>query len=348
MRMKRILFLTTMVVALFFGGCEKYDDSALNNRIDNLEERVRTLEELCRQMNTNISSLQTIVTALQNNDYVTGVAPVTKNGETIGYTIIFTKSQPITIYHGENGKDGQNGTNGVDGKDGSTPVIGVKMDDDGIYYWTLNGEWLTAGAGCVFILREGEKHNYRAKPENPWHKLWINYNAEYTGKFLDAYGITTGVYHAPEARQYFERAIELADAPESFIDLCYLIAECVHSIASSVSARAARGEGCDYSRIRDALDLSVYKKCDLDAIAKTLHMSKSNMIRVFKKHYGVTPYDYLLDRKIETAKLLLNGTSLPVREIADKLCILDEHYFSSLFLKRAGVRPREYRKIREQ
>ena len=143
MRMKRILFLTTMVVALFFGGCEKYDDSALTNRIDNLEERVRTLEELCRQMNTNISSLQTIVSALQNNDYVTGVAPITKNGVTIGYTITFTKSQPITIYHGENGKDGQNGTNGVDGKDGSTPVIGVKMDDDGIYYWTLNGEWLT-------------------------------------------------------------------------------------------------------------------------------------------------------------------------------------------------------------
>ncbi len=224
------------------------------------------------------------------------------------------------------------------------PCVGFEYVVDGEGEIYVNGEWLTAGAGCVFILREGEKHNYRAKPENPWHKLWINYNAEYTGKFLDAYGITTGVYHAPEARQYFERAIELADAPESFIDLCYLIAECVHSIASSVSAHTARGEGCDYSRIRDALDLSVYKKCDLDAIAKTLHMSKSNMIRVFKKHYGVTPYDYLLDRKIETAKLLLNGTSLPVREIADKLCILDEHYFSSLFLKRAGVRPREYRK----
>ena len=150
MRMKRILFLTTMVVALLFGGCEKYDDSALTNRIDNLEERVKTLEELCRQMNTNISSLQTIVSALQNNDYVTGVAPITKNGETIGYTITFTKSQPITIYHGENGKDGQNGTNGTngaDGKDGSTPVIGVKMDDDGIYYWTLNSEWLTDDNG---------------------------------------------------------------------------------------------------------------------------------------------------------------------------------------------------------
>lgn len=142
--MKRILYLTTMVVALLFGGCaQEFDDSEIWDKLDNHESRITALEELCRQMNTNISSLQTIVSALQNNDYVTGVAPITENGETIGYTISFTKSQPVTIYHGKDGKDGQNGTNGADGKDGSTPVIGVKMDDDGIYYWTLNGEWLT-------------------------------------------------------------------------------------------------------------------------------------------------------------------------------------------------------------
>lgn len=146
--MKRILYLTTMVVALLFGSCaQEFDDSEIWDKLDNHENRIAKLEELCRQMNTNISSLQTIVSALQNNDYVTGVTPITENGKTIGYTITFTKSQPVTIYHGEDGKDGQNGTDGADGKDGSTPVIGVKMDDDGIYYWTLNGEWLTDDNG---------------------------------------------------------------------------------------------------------------------------------------------------------------------------------------------------------
>ena len=142
--MKQIFGYCLFAITLIIAGCsDPFDDSKIWDKLNNHENRIATLEELCRQMNTNISSLQTIVTALQNNDYVTGVAPVTKNGETIGYTITFTKSQPITIYHGENGKDGQNGTNGADGKDGSTPVIGVKMDDDGVYYWTLNGEWLT-------------------------------------------------------------------------------------------------------------------------------------------------------------------------------------------------------------
>ena len=54
-------------------------------------------------MNTNISSLQTIVTALQNNDYVTGATPLMKDGKEIGYTITFSKSNPITIYHGKDG-----------------------------------------------------------------------------------------------------------------------------------------------------------------------------------------------------------------------------------------------------
>ena len=138
MKKSHLYFLTAIM--LFAVSCsESYDDSALVGRVDNLENRVAKLEELCKQMNTNISSLQTLVTALQNNDYVTGVTPITKSGETIGYTITFAKSQPITIYHGEDGKDGQNGT---DGKDGYTPIIGVKQNTDGIYYWTLDGDWL--------------------------------------------------------------------------------------------------------------------------------------------------------------------------------------------------------------
>ena len=144
--MKNLFFIAAILCAVFCSSCSKeYDDSALWNDLNSLEARVAKLEELCKQMNTNISSLQTIVSALQSNDYVTGVTPITKDGEIIGYTITFKKSQPITIYHGEDGedgKDGKDGQNGKDGKDGQTPNIGVKKDVDGIYYWTLNGEWL--------------------------------------------------------------------------------------------------------------------------------------------------------------------------------------------------------------
>lgn len=144
--MKKILCFL-FAVSILSGCGDDYDDSALTGRVDDLENRITKLEELCKQMNTNISSLQALVNALQDNDYITGVTPITKDGETIGYTISFAKSAPITIYHGEDGKDGQDGKPGEDGNDGSTPIIGVKQDTDGVYYWTLNGDWLTDDSG---------------------------------------------------------------------------------------------------------------------------------------------------------------------------------------------------------
>lgn len=134
--MKRLSIFLALVVAMVVSSC-RYDDTAVWDKLQDHEGRIAKLEELCRQMNTNITALQTLVDALQNNDYVTGVTPITEGGKTIGYTITFTKSEPITIYHGEDGKDGK------DGKDGDfVPTIGVKQDADGVYYWTIDGEWL--------------------------------------------------------------------------------------------------------------------------------------------------------------------------------------------------------------
>ena len=144
--MKRFFLLATFVCVALFSSCEGYDDSELVNRLNDFETRLKQLEETCKQLNTNISSLQTIVNAIQKNDQITAVTPVSKDGVEVGYTISFTSGKTITIYHGADGEDGTNGTNGSNGQngaDGHTPVIGVKMDADGIYYWTIDGEWLT-------------------------------------------------------------------------------------------------------------------------------------------------------------------------------------------------------------
>ena len=61
--MKRILYLL-FAVSILWNCNSNYDDSALTGRVDDLENRVAKLEELCKQMNTNISSLQTLVNAL--------------------------------------------------------------------------------------------------------------------------------------------------------------------------------------------------------------------------------------------------------------------------------------------
>ena len=146
--MKAKLFALLAIVCVAVSSC--YDDSALIDRIEDHEQRIQSLETLCSQMNTNITSLQTLLEAMQNQDYITSVTPVTEGDKTIGYVINFANAAPVTIYHGEDGKDGADGAdgqNGAAGQDGHTPVIGVKKALDQIYYWTIDGEWLLDDKG---------------------------------------------------------------------------------------------------------------------------------------------------------------------------------------------------------
>ena len=160
--MKKLLIIATVILTLAT-GCDLLD-SGLEDRVNDLESRVTKLEQLCAEMNTNISSLQTIVNALKDNDYITGVEPVyAKDGEQIGYKISFSKSGNILIY------------NGNDGKDGHTPVIGVAKGADGIYYWTVDGEWLRDADGNK-IRAEGSGNNIpKLKIENDyWYVSYDN------------------------------------------------------------------------------------------------------------------------------------------------------------------------------
>lgn len=130
------LFCICSLFPCLLSSC-KYDDSELIDRVDNLEDRLAKLEEQCKQINANINSLQTIVSALENANQITSVSELVENGKKVGYKIEFTKSDPIYIYHGQDGADGS------DGSGGYVPQIGVEKDKDGIYYWTLDGTWLT-------------------------------------------------------------------------------------------------------------------------------------------------------------------------------------------------------------
>ena len=143
----RLLLITLCVLAF---SCNRYDDSPIWSELQDLKDRIARLEALCKTMNSNISALEDIVAALQDNDYITDIYPLTENGVELGYKISFSKSGSITIYHGSDGlpgQDGADGTDGADGSDGHTPSIGVRKAEDGIYYWTLDGEWLLDADG---------------------------------------------------------------------------------------------------------------------------------------------------------------------------------------------------------
>lgn len=124
-----------MLCALFVVSACSYDDEEIWNKVNEHEERISALEDWQKQVNSNITALQEL---LNTQDYITKVSPLMENGVEIGYSIHFAKSDSIALYHG---------TKGADGADGYVPAISVKRDTDGIYYWTLDGDWLTDSEG---------------------------------------------------------------------------------------------------------------------------------------------------------------------------------------------------------
>lgn len=125
MKTKTGLFFVTIALSVLC--CSKYDDTALKNDIKTLQEKVQTLERRCDEMNSNISSLRSLIEAVQAQKKITDVSSTST-----GYVITFSDNTSITLNHG---------------KDGSTPAISVRQDADGLWYWLLNGDWLLDATG---------------------------------------------------------------------------------------------------------------------------------------------------------------------------------------------------------
>ncbi len=136
--MKKLQYIL-LALAFVLAGCNNKD--SIWNVMDDMDSRIATLEVLCQEMNTNISALETLIKAQNNGDYITNITEIRNGSTVVGYTITFKNHEPVTIYNGTNGKDGHDGT------DGYKPTVGAKQDTDGIYYWTVDGDWLTDANG---------------------------------------------------------------------------------------------------------------------------------------------------------------------------------------------------------
>ena len=87
----------------------------------------------------------------------------------------------------------------------------------------------------------------------------------------------------------------------------------------------------------------VYKNTTAEDIAKNLGISYSGFRRAFKELTGTSPSKYMLELKLNEAKLLLYNTNLPIKEISYSLNFESPDYFPIFFKKRTGKTPSEYR-----
>ena len=192
--MKKLLYLVA-AIGMLFTACE-YDDTAINDRVNDLENRVAELEETIAALNQDIAGVQTLVGAMQNNVYVSKIV----KGET-GYEVYFTNGEKITIADGKAGEAG---------KDGVT--VTVLQDEDGEYYWAVtkdgkteyllddNGNKLPVkgekgNTPLMRVVMEGETGYWEASYDNgeTWERVLLEDGTPVTtsggagGLFKDAY-----------------------------------------------------------------------------------------------------------------------------------------------------------------
>lgn len=213
---------------------------------------------------------------------------------------------------------------------------------------TINGETFHPVEGDIYILPIGSSHTYFSDSSNPWTKIWFNAYGPVIDSLMHAYRLST-VYHVRglDIKELFYRLLQTAQTPDEPVRAILNKASLVfHEIILKISGAvtpAALHISAEALKLRDYLDKHMEEKVSILKLSEAIYRSPSQTIRIFKKEFGVTPYDYLLKKRIETAKLLLLNTNLQVKEIAYKLCFADEHYFSNFFRGKAGCSPVEYK-----
>ena len=162
--MKKLSTILCTVMMVTATACQHED---IWKELREHEQRIELLEKQCKELNANLEAIQVVLTALQQNDYVTNIIKIMEGGIEIGYSFTFSKGGTVTIYHGS---------------DGSTPQIGIKKASDGGYYWTSNGEWMTDDSGNMIPATVTDPDGNYVTPqfrvsEGVWYVSYDNGNS---------------------------------------------------------------------------------------------------------------------------------------------------------------------------
>jgi len=106
---------------------------------------------------------------------------------------------------------------------------------------------------------------------------------------------------------------------------------------SQLSARQLRN-------VRDFVDIELHREIRLDHLAAVCGLSTDYFVRLFKTTLGVSPYQYVIERRVQRAKALLAENSQSLAEIAVVCGFSHQEHMSRLFRRSAGVTPGQYRR----
>ncbi|MGN1203118.1 MAG: AraC family transcriptional regulator, partial [Eubacterium sp.] len=196
----------------------------------------------------------------------------------------------------------------------------------------IEGQHLTPEGEDVFFLKLGSKHKYFTDNDNPWHKYWIVFDGKLSTTMADLYlPKDTYLFKNCNVKKNFERIFKLSKENISYDKMVNAITLELMQIFMFIRNRTEIDNEGIAQIIRKKLDESVESRFNLDILCSDINYSKNYIINIFKEEYGLTPYQYYLDRKIDAAKIYLMHTNISVGDISKILHYADQQYFSSSF-----------------
>jgi len=229
----------------------------------------------------------------------------------------------------------------------SSPVWCIEYIEAGSGTVKLNDEIYFPQVGDSYFLHANKDHHYFSNPEDPWKKHFINFSGKLVENLIEGYGLSNtahfvGLDLSNEIKQIIEIAKKgrMDNTPELIVIMNEIFLK-MHVNMKKDDELSSIG-----MEMKDFLNTQITSRFHLELLCKHISKSESQTIRIFKKLYGITPYTYLLNKKIDFAKKLFIDTNLSVKEVATELCFSDEYYFSNIFKEKVGCSPSQYRRRR--
>ncbi len=141
---------------------------------------------------------------------------------------------------------------------------------------------------------------------------------------------------------------EISQKQENFEAVCQNLLEVLltcmlrnNNLSIVQSSNTLANREC--AQIKNYLDANYSENISLDTLASLTHMNKFYMAHAFTKYTGLSPINYLLQKRIQEGKSLLESTSFSIAQISAMLGFSSQSYFSQAFKKATGKTPISHR-----